>query len=90
MSSALCRAVLSACSSRFLHKLFHEFHLNLLNFQQSLSLVDNQVVELFIQMEDLEVGLEIDPIILLTPQTILGVPPVLVHHNNARLYGRKT
>ena len=79
----------SACSSSFGHKFFHEFHLNLLNLQEPLPLVDNQVVNLLVQMADLEFGFEIYPILMFGAQAIFGLLPVLTHHNDWSLYGRK-
>ena len=45
-------ALVSSFSSIFGHQFLHEFHLNLLNLEESLPLVDDQVVELFVQMAD--------------------------------------
>ena len=47
-----CHASVSSFSFVFGQQFFHEFHLNLLNLEESLPLVDDEVVQLLVQMAD--------------------------------------
>jgi hypothetical protein len=47
------------------HQLFHEIHLDLLNLQELLPLVFEQHVEFLMEMTDLQLGFEIDLVIVL-------------------------
>ena len=67
----------------------HDLKLNLLDFRQPLPLPRQDVVDFFMQVPDLEFGLQIDPVIVFGTQTIFRFLSLLAHHDDRRLNGGK-
>lgn len=64
---------------------FQEFDLNLLDFEEPVVLPSQQVIDFLVQVPNLELGFEIDLVIILRPQSIARLGPVLAHHDDGRL-----
>ena len=67
--------------------LLHDFELQLLYFRQPLPLLVDQVIDFFVQMPDLELGLEVDLVVVERAQAILRLQPLLAHHDDGCLDG---
>src|SRR5215475_2922342 len=80
-------AALTASLARF--RLLHDFKLDLLDFRQPLPLARQDVIHLFVQMTDFELRLQVHAIIILGPQTVLRLLPLLAHHDDRSLDGRQ-
>ena len=61
---------------------FQQFDLNLLNLEQTVVLPAQQMIDLFVQMPDLELGFQIDFVIVLRAQPIARFGSVLTHHDD--------
>ena len=61
---------------------FQQFDLDLLNLEQTVVLPAQQMIDLFVQMPDLELGFQIDFVIVLRAQPIARFGPVLTHHDD--------
>ena len=59
---------------------------NLLDLGQPLPLPVDEVVHLLVQVADLELGLEVDPVVVLRAQPVLRLLPLLAHHDDRRLH----
>ena len=57
----------------------NQFRLDLLDFQEPMPLVIDQLIHLPVQVADLELGLQIDLVVVLGPQPILDFLPILTH-----------
>jgi len=57
----------------------NQFRLDLLDFQEPMPLVIDQLIHLPVHVADLELGLQIDLVVVLGPQPILGFLPILTH-----------
>ena len=64
---------------------FQQFDLDLLNLEQTVVLPAQQMIDLFVQMPDLELGFQIDFVIVLCAQPIARFGSVLTHHDHRRL-----
>lgn len=65
----------------------HDLDLQLLNFRKPLPLVEQEVIHLFVEMADLELGLQVDAIVVERPHPVFGFLPSLAHHDDRCLYG---
>ncbi len=74
----------------FLSRFSHDLHLDLLDLQQPLPLVAEQVVDFFVEVPDFQFRLQVDQVIVLGTQTVLGLLPVLAHHDDGSLQGGDT
>ena len=63
-----------------------QFELYLLDFHQAFPLPREQVIHLFMQVTTFKFGLEIDLVVMLTAQSVLGVLAVLTHRDDWRLH----
>ena len=66
---------------------FEKFDLDLLDFEEPVVLAAQEVIDLFVQVPDLELGLEIDLVIVFAAQSIPRFATVLAHHDDRRLQG---
>jgi len=64
---------------------FQQFDLDLLNLKESVVLLWQEVIDFLVQVPNLELGFEVDLVIVLRPQSITGFRPVLTHHDDGRL-----
>ena len=64
---------------------FQQFDLDLLNFEEPVVLLSQEMIDFLVQVPNLELGLEIDFVIILRPQSIARLGPVLTHHDDGRL-----
>ena len=64
---------------------FQQFNLDLLNLEQPVVLLSQEVIEFLVQVPNLELGFEIDLVVVLRPQSIARFGPVLAHHDDGRL-----
>ena len=64
---------------------FQQFDLDLLNFEEPIVLLSQKMIDFLVQVPNLELGLEIDLVIVLRPQSIARFRAVLAHHNDGRL-----
>jgi len=64
---------------------FQQFDLYLLNFEETIVLLSQEMIDFLVQVPNLEFGLEIDLVIVLRPQTIARFRAVLAHHDDGRL-----
>ena len=62
------------CLPAFPGEFFHQVHLNSLNFNQVLPLVNQQVVELLVNLAYLQFSFQIDTVIVLFPEGGLWIP----------------
>src|SRR5439155_3148389 len=69
---------------------FEQLDLDLLNLEQTIVLPPQEMVDFFVQMPDLELGVEIDFVIVLRAQTIAQLGAILTHHDHRRLDGGET
>ena len=69
---------------------FQQFDLDLLNFKESVVLPPQQVIDFLVQVPNLELGFEIDLIIIFRAQSIACFRPVLAHHDDGRLQRSQT
>jgi len=69
---------------------FQQFDLDLLDLEQTVVLPAQQMIDLFVQMPDLELGFQIDFVIVLRAQPIARFGSVLTHHDNRRLDSGET
>ena len=65
--------------------LVHDLELHLLDLCQALPLPADEVIHLFVQVLDLELGLQVDLVVVERPQAILRLLPLLAHHDDRRL-----
>jgi hypothetical protein len=63
-----------------------QLDLDLLNLEQPVVLPAQQVIEFLVQMPDLELGFQIDFVIVFRAQTIARFRAVLAHHDDRRLH----
>jgi hypothetical protein len=70
--------------------LFQQFDLDLLNLKEPIVLLSQEVIDFFVQVPDLEFGLEIDLVIILSAQSIARLGPVLAHHDYGCLQRSQT
>ena len=66
---------------------FQQLDLDLLNLEQTVVLPAKQMIDFFVQMPDLELGFQIDFVIVLRAQPVSRFGPVLTHHDDRRLDG---
>ena len=59
---------------------FQQFDLNLLDFEEPVVLPSQKMIDFLVQVPNLELGLEIDLIIIFRSQSIACLGPVLAHH----------
>ena len=64
---------------------FQQFNLDLLNLEQPVVLLSQKMIDFLVQVPNLELGFEIDLVIVLRPQSIARFRPVLAHHDDGRL-----
>ena len=64
---------------------FQQFDLYLLNFEEAIILLSQKMIDFLVQVPNLELGFEIDLVIVLRPQSIARFRPILTHHDNGRL-----
>ena len=64
---------------------FQQFDLNLLDFEEAIVLPPEEMIDFLMQVANLELGFEVDLVIVLRPQSITGFRPVLTHHDDGRL-----
>src|SRR5262245_14071847 len=69
----------------FRREVLHDLELDLLNFREPFPLSRQDVIDLFVQMTDLELGLQVHAIVVLRPQAILRLLPLLAHHDDGCL-----
>jgi len=67
-----------------------QFDLDLLNFKKPIVLLSQEVIDFFMQVPDLELRFEIDLVIVLGPQAIARLGPVLAHHDHGCLQRSQT
>lgn len=65
--------------------LLYNLKLNTLDFQQSRPLMHHQVVQLFVQVTDFQLGFQIHPVIVFRAEAVTGLQTVLAHHDYGRL-----
>ena len=62
-------------------------HLELLDFHEALPLMDEEVVNLFVELADLNFRLQINLVIVFGAEAVLGLLAVLAHHDHRGLNG---
>src|SRR6266516_661156 len=66
-------------------RLVHDRELHLLDLREPLPLPRDQMIHLLVQVPDLELRLQVDPIVTFGPQPIHGLLTLLAHHDDGRL-----
>src|SRR6266576_3178203 len=74
----------------FASDFFQQLNLDLLNLEEAIVLAAQQMVDFFVQMPDLELGFQIDFVIVLRAQSIAQLGAILTHHDDRRLNGSET
>src|SRR5512132_3986510 len=69
-------------------KVLHDLKLDLLNLGEPFPLAGDQVIDLFMQMADFQLGLEVDAVVVLRTKAVLRLLPLLAHHDDRRLERR--
>jgi len=69
---------------------FQQFDLYLLNFEEAIVLLSQEMIDFLVQVPNLELGFEIDLVIVLRPQSIARFRPILAHHDDGRLERSQT
>ena len=64
-----------------------QFDLDLLDFGQALPLAGQQMVDFFMQVPNLQFRLEVDTVVVLVAQAVLGFLPILAHLDHRCLNG---
>ena len=62
-----------------------QFDLDLLDFRKMLLLAGQKVVDFLVKVAYFKFRLEVNPVVMLGPQAILGLLPILVHHDHSGL-----
>ena len=68
---------------------FQQFDLDLLDFEEAIVLPPQQMIDFLMQVPDLELGFEINLVIILRPQSIARFGAVLAHHDDGCLQCRQ-
>src|SRR5258707_15238874 len=79
------RRLLTSGTASALADFFQQFDLYLLNFEEAIVLLSQEMIDFLVQVPNLELGFEVDLVIVLRPQSITGFRPVLAHHDDGRL-----
>jgi hypothetical protein len=64
---------------------FEQLNLNLLDLEEPIVLPSQKVIDFFVQVPNLELGFEVDFVIVLRAQTIARLGAILAHHDDGRL-----
>src|SRR5207248_8667288 len=79
------RRLLARRTAFALADFFQQFDLNLLDFEEPVVLPSQKMIDFLVQVPSLELGLEIDLMIIFRSQSIACLGPVLAHHDDGRL-----
>ena len=63
--------------------------LSFLDFQQRLHLIHHQEIDFFMEPADLQFRFEVGEVVVFSSPPVFGLLPVLAHHDDRRLKGRK-
>src|SRR6266496_2806939 len=69
---------------------FEQLNLDLLDFEEPIVLTPQEVIDFFVQVPDLQLGFEVDFVIVLRAQTIAQFGAILTHHDDWRLHRGET
>ena len=64
---------------------FQQFDLNLLDFEEPVVLPSQEVIDFLVQVPNLELGFEVDLVIVLGPHAVARFTAILTHHDDGRL-----
>ena len=84
------RAITAALTFALAADFFEQLDLDLLNLEEPIVLAPQQVIDFFVQVPDLELGFEVDFVIVLRAQTIAQFGAILTHHDDWRLHRGET
>lgn len=65
--------------------LLHQLNLYLLQFKHALPELQIDVVNFFVKLPDLKFGFQVDLVVILRPQAVLGLLSILAHHDHGGL-----
>src|SRR2546423_11756747 len=80
-----CRPLLPRRAALALADVFEQLDLDLLDLEEAIVLPPQQMIDLLVQVPDLELGFEVDLVIILRPQSVARLGTVLAHHDDGRL-----